>query len=263
MEISITPKFSGELIQPDSLRYENSTKENFSITRVSYLLTGFALQRPDGSWLELTNEVAWFDIERNRSSHHVASVPSGEYRALRFHIGPDEKLNHAEPAQFPADHPLNPNLNGLHWNWQGGYIFLALEGRWRNTEGALDGWSYHFARDPNRTRINIAVALDLTKTARLELDFDLATLLNAPRPLSFGKDGSSTHSRDGDPIATALAANLPGAFHVHRVSAMDGEASVVTKVKPLCLPEKFKPYRFQMSSTFPIPVIRYCRPVQR
>lgn len=265
LSVEITPKFSGEPIQLDSLRYENSAKESFSLTRVSYLLTGFALQRPDGLWLELTNEVAWFDLERGRSTHRIATIPAGEYRSIRFHLGPDEKLNHADPAPFSADHPLNPNLNGLHWNWQGGYIFLALEGRWRNPDGVLDGWSYHFARDPNRPRINIAVSLSLTNHTRLELDFDLATLLNAPRPLSFAKDGSSTHSRDGDPIAAALTVNLPGAFHIHRISS--GGASVLASQgesgaegsrgrsphQPLYLPEKFTPYRFAMSATFPIP----------
>src|ERR1041384_7937983 len=78
LEINITPKFSGEHIQPDSLRYETSAGETFSITRVSYLLSGFALQRADGSWLELTNQIAWLDAERSRSSLHVPSVRSGE-----------------------------------------------------------------------------------------------------------------------------------------------------------------------------------------
>ena len=253
LQIEITPKFSGEPIQPNSLRYQTSAGETFSITRVSYLVSGFALQRADGSWLELTNQVAWFDLEKNHSSHRVASVPPDNYRSLRFHIGLDEKLNHADVAQFPADHPLNPNLNGLHWSWQGGYIFLALEGMWRNAGSTLDGWAYHLARDTNRTRVNLAAPLDLTHDTKLELDFDLATLLNAPRPLAFGKDGSSTHSRDGDPIAAALVANLPGAFHVRRVSAMKAEAIAAASVKPLFLPEKFTPYRFQMSATFPIP----------
>ncbi len=253
LQIAITPKFSGEPVQPDSPRYETSAGETFSITRVSYLLSGFALQRPDGSWLELTNDVAWFDMEHGRSSFQVPSVPSGSYTSLRFAIGLDEKQNHSDPAQYSADHPLNPNLNSLHWDWEGGYIFLALEGRWRNPSGALDGWSYHFARDTNRTLITLAAPLNLTNDTRLELDFDIATLLNAPRPLSFEKDGSSTHSRAGDPIAAALAANLPGAFQIHRVIPMAPEAAVVANLKPLYLPEKFTPYRFQISITFPIP----------
>jgi len=253
LELSITPKLSGELIPSDSLRYKTSAGENFSITRISYLLSGFALQRADGSWLELTNEVAWFDMERSRSSQHIPSVPSDAYRAIRFHIGPDEKQNHSDPAQYAADHPLNPNLNGLHWDWQGGYIFLAIEGMWRNAAGALDGWSYHFARDTNRTVINLATPLDLTQDARIELDFDIATLLNAPRPLSFAKDGSSTHSRVGDPIAAALAANLPGAFHVRRITGIAASPVTPAQLKPLYLPEKFTPYPFQISATFPIP----------
>jgi cytochrome c peroxidase len=253
LDISVTPKMSGELVQPGSLRYHTSAKENFSIVRVSFLVSDLALQRPDGSWLELTNEVAWFDLERGRLSHRVASVPSGEYRSIRFHIGLDEKQNHSDPAKYSADHPLNPNLNGLHWDWQGGYIFLALEGLWRNASGVLDGWSYHFARDTNRTRINLAAQLTITNDLRLELDFDLATLLNAPRQISFGKDGSSTHSREGDPIAASLAANLPGAFHVTRVSSFSWEEIAARNVKPLYLPEKFTLHPFQMSSTFPIP----------
>jgi cytochrome c peroxidase len=253
LEIQLTPKFLGAPIQPDSLRYQTSAGETFSITRVSYLLHGFALQRADGSWLELTNDVAWLDLEKARSSIRLGSVPAAEYRSLRFHLGPGEKLNHADSAQFPADHPLNPNLNGLHWSWQGGFIFLALEGMWRNDGGTLDGWAYHLARDTNRTRVTLAAPLDLASDTRLELDFDIATLLNAPRPLSFRKDGSSTHSREGDPIAAALVANLPGAFHVSRIQKADAAHAATATVKPLYMPTKFTPYAFRMSATFPIP----------
>jgi cytochrome c peroxidase len=253
LQIDIAPKFSGDVIQPDSLRYQTSAREPFSITRISYLLSGFALQRSDGSWFELTNQIAWMDAERGRSSLRVGNIPAEAYRSLLFQIGLDEKDNHADIAKLPAEHPLNPNLNGLHWSWQGGYIFLALEGMWRNSAGALDGWSYHFARDTNRTRINLAVALDLTRDTKVELDFDLATLLRVPRPLSFAKDGSSTHSRDSDPIAAALAANLPGAFHVSRVGAVSPDVNLLAQRKPLYLPARFTPFRFQISSTFPIP----------
>jgi cytochrome c peroxidase len=282
LEFNITPKFSGEPLQADLFRYETSAREKFSVTRVSFLLSGIALQRADGSWLELTNEIAWFDLERERLSHHVASVPAGEYRSVRFTVGLDEKLNHANPAQFAADHPLNPNLNNLHWSWQGGYIFMALEGRWQERRpparldgdvlehavpeaGAPSGWSFHLARDTNAVCITLAAQLHLTNDTQLELDFDLATLLNAPRPLSFVRDGSSTHSRDGDPIAAALVVNLPGAFQVQRITA--GRASVLASrgepaadglrgrspQQPLYLPEKFTPYRFQMSAMFPVP----------
>ena len=86
------------------------------------------------------------------------------------------------------------------------------------------------------------------------LDFDLGVLLNAPRRLSLERDGNATHSRDGDPIAAALVANLPGAFRVARL--LDTASTTIqppAPVKPLYLPEKFTPYRFTMSGTFPVP----------
>jgi cytochrome c peroxidase len=253
LQIQITPKFSGENIQPASFRYQTSAGETFSITRISYLVSAFELQRNDGSWLEISNSVTWMDAEQSRDSIWLDKIPAGEFRAVRFLVGLNTNLNHDDPAKFSASHPLNPNLNGLHWSWQGGYIFLALEGLWRNSIGEMDGWAYHLARDTNAVRITLAAPLEVTNETKLELDFDLATVLNAPRPLSFGKDGSSTHSRDGDPISNALKKNLPGAFRVHRITSLTDAEIAVTHPKPLYLPAKFTPYEFKMSATFPIP----------
>jgi cytochrome c peroxidase len=261
LEIAITPKFSGENIQPASLRYHTSAGESFSFTRVSCLLSDFALQRTDGSWLEITNSAAWFDLEQNRDSLRLENIPAGEFRSVQFSVGLGTNLNHADVARFPAGHPLNPNLNGLHWSWQGGYIFLALEGLWRNAAGQFDGWSYHLARDTNCTRVTLAAPLEITNQTRLEIDFDLASLLNAPRPLSFAHDGSSTHSRDGDPIAAALVANLPGAFRVQRVKATNHEEIAVARPPPLYLPKTFTPYPFKTSATFPLPDLPHDNPL--
>jgi len=253
LQIQITPQVSGENLQPASFRYQTSAGETFSITRLSYLVSDFELQRDNGSWLELSNSVAWMDFEQNRDSVRMANVPPGEFRSLRFLVGLNPNLNHSDVAKFPALHPLNSNLNGLHWSWQGGYIFLALEGLWRNARGQLDGWAYHLARDTNAVRITLAAPLELTNETKVELDFDLATVLNAPRPLSFEQDGSSTHSRDGDPISAALFKNLTGAFRVHRICAMTDLEITEANPIPLYLPKKFTPYEFKLGATFPIP----------
>ena len=253
LEISLRPTFAGQSLALNEPRYENSAVEKLSVSRVSFLVSGFALERADGSWLEFTNDFAWFDVEKNHLSHSLASIPLGEYRSVRFFIGLDEFTNTNNPAQYAADHPLNPNFTSLHWNWQGGYIFLAVEGMWSSTTTAPTGFSLHFARSPNRTRINLNAALYLTNNATLHLDFDLATLFNAPRPLSFARDGTATHSRSNDPIAAKLAANLPGVFRVHKIETAALTTAQVAPVRPLYLPEKFTPFPFQMSAFFPIP----------
>jgi cytochrome c peroxidase len=253
LEVQITPKMSGENLQPASFRYLTSAGETFSVTRVSYLVSDFALQRNDGSWAVLTNSVGWLDYDQNRDTVRLDKMPAGEFRAVRFSVGLNPALNNASITNFPPSHPLNPDLNGLYWGWQGGYIFMALEGLWRNPAGELDGWAYHLARDTNCTRIILAAPMVITNETKLELDFDIATLLNAPRALSFVKDGSSTHSRDGDPISAALVANLPSAFRVHRVSSLSEADMVMEHPKPLYLPGKYTPYPFRMSAIFPMP----------
>ena len=253
LELAVRHRFGSDPLLLDSLRYQNAAGETLSFTRLSYLLSGFAIEREDGVWMEVADQYAWMDAAKRRTVVRLNGVPVGKYRALRFHIGPDATANAADPAKLSADHPLNPNLNGLHWSWQGGYIFLAVEGHYRNGAAELKGYAHHLARDPNRTRISLAAPLDLTHDTAVLLDFDLGTLLNAPRPLSFEKDGAATHSRDGDPVAAALVANLPGAFRVTQVLSAASAISRPSPVKPLYLPEKFTPYRFTMSGTFPVP----------
>ena len=253
LEIVVRHTFGDAPLLLDSLRYQNAAGETLSVTRLSYLLSGFAVEREDGVWVEIEDRHAWMDAAKQRTVVRFDDVPAGKYRALRFHIGPDAKANTGDPAKLAADHPLNPNLNGLHWSWQTGYIFLAVEGHYRVGAADLKGYAHHLARDPNRTRISLAAPLDLTHDGAVLLDFDLGTLLNAPRPLSFERDGAATHSRDGDPVAAALVANLPGAFRVTQVFSAAPAISKPAPMKPLYLPEKFTPYRFTMSATFPVP----------
>jgi cytochrome c peroxidase len=253
LEITIEPVFNGNPLRLDSMRYENAAHETLSVTRLSYLLSGFALEREDGQWTEFSNTTAWMDMAAHRNTVSLENVPQGKFRSLRFHIGPNAKDNAADVAKVPASHPLNPNLNGLHWSWQGGYIFMAVEGHYRSGSAEPKGYAHHLARDPNRTRISLSAPLDLTHDAGILLHFDLATLLNAPRPLSFENDGAATHSREGDPIAAALVANLPGAFRVQHIASTASVVRNVPSVTPIDLPEIFTPYRFTMNRTFPMP----------
>ncbi|HEY1662693.1 MAG TPA: MbnP family protein [Verrucomicrobiae bacterium] len=253
LQIQITPKVFGGDLQPASLRYQTSAGETFSVTRISYFVSDVALQRDDGSWLEFTNSVEWLDFERNRDSIRIDQVPPGEFRTVRFLVGLAPGMNHGNIANVPADSPLNPDINNLYWGWQTNYIFMALEGLWRNSSGELDGWAYHLARDTNSVRIVLAATMQITNETKLQLDFDLANVLNAPRPLSFVKDGSSTHSRDGDPVAAALIENLPSAFRVSRISALTDAEIAAANPKPLYLPERFTPYKFEISPVFPVP----------
>lgn len=253
VRVSIAHTFGGEPLQLDSLRYAAADGETISFTRVSYLLSGFALQTKAGAWIELPDNVAWIDLERRRTSFGLCEVPPGEYRAVRMSVGLDAAANHAAPEKFAPDHPLNPNLNGLHWNWRGGYVFLALEGRYRSAaQGPLDGFVYHLARDPNRTVVTIPASLAVVGRESLALEFDVATLLGGPDVLSFRRDGTSTHSRENDAIAGRLTTALPKAFRAVALTTVP-TASAAPALADLHLPAKYTPYRFTYNRSFPRP----------
>lgn len=253
LELVVQPTFRGEPLRIDALMYETSARETISVTRLSYLLSGFALETAEGKWTEFPDQYAWMDAANRRMQVELKDIPAGKYRAIRFDLGLDPETNKAKPEQWPAGHPLNPNLNGLHWSWQGGYIFLALEGHYQVGSNEVKGYALHLARDPNRVRINLTAPLDLNHDLEALVDFDIASLFNAPRVLSLEKEGASTHSRDGDPVSAALVSNLPGAFQVKQIVSKLPSISRPSEVRPLYLPEKYTPYRLVISNTFPIP----------
>lgn len=251
VEIELRHTVAGQPMKLDSLRYEKAANEVFSVSRLSYLISGIAFQRADGTWCETKLDAAWIDVGKRRTAFHIEGVPAGEFRAIRFSVGLDQALNHSDPAGYPAGHALNPAVNHLHWTWQGGYIFLALEGHYRSDKQRR-GFSLHFARGPNRTEINLPAKIVIAEAARISLDFDIAALLETPRPIAFARDGASTHSREQDALAAMLKTNLPGAFRVGSVSAPP-PIEPIAKRKPLFLPTEPKSYPFKMGSTFPMP----------
>lgn len=241
-----------EPLRLHSLRYMQ--EETYSVTRLSYLLSGFSIQRDTGEWVELGEQYAYIDEGKRRTRFFLKDVPEGSYKSIRFSLGVPKAINHSDPAQFSPEHPLNPNLNQLHWNWTGGYIFMALEGRYRTKDKALQGYVYHLANDNNLSTIQLPATFMMKKNTGITIGMDIAKLLGQPRPISFIKDGASTHSHAGDPIASALLANLQSTFSIQNISYPQDEVPRET-VTPLYLPEKYTPYRFTMSKRFPRPAL--------
>ena len=255
LDLAIQPVFRNEPLRLDSLRYDSPGSDTYSVTRLSFLLSTFGLRRPDGTWLDFPRSIAWMDAAARRSVWQLPDIPPGTYQALRFHIGPDAAANAADVAKIPAAHPLNPNLNGLHWSWQGGYIFMALEGLWRQGSGAVQGYSWHFANDENRTAITLPVDLTLREQGIVLTEFDLARLLQSPN--SPREAGNSTHSAPGDPIAAALRAALPAAFRIvsARETADPPPAPATARPAPIDLPVSYQPWPFTMNRRFPVPAL--------
>jgi cytochrome c peroxidase len=230
----------------------NATGQAFSITRLDFLLSDFELRRPDGIWVVLTNNYACVRGRERRTAFRV-DAPDGMYDAIRYRIGVAPSVNHVDPSVYPADHPLNPNVNGLHWDWAGGYIFFALEGLWDDNAGERHGFSFHVANDPQVMVVEHTASLTVPSIASLIIRLDVDRILDE---VALVPGQASTHSREGDALAGRLARAI-----VDATSATLGPIHQ-TAISPARLRKRGPilygtaagtPYRFTFPSSFPMP----------
>lgn len=256
LQIEFLPYLEKNPLVLDELSQTNAAGEAWSVTRLSYFVSGISLQRGDGEWHSVPDFCGWMDASSGRQSSLIKGIPSGFYKAMRFHIGLDPSQDQADPASHPPDHPLNPNLNGLHWSWQGGYIFLALEGKFKPAgQSATKGYAFHLARDAFRTAITVPCNLTIDETAALTIQWDVASMIKGAQPISFVADGASTHSKPSDPLALALQQNLTKAFHLHSQNGPITQPVAQPTPDKRDLPAVVTPLQLLHSDRFPLPAL--------
>ncbi len=214
----------------------NVAGQRLRLTRLSALVSQMTLQREDGGAVELPGQYGYMDAAAGKLSVILSGVPAGRYRSVAFELGLPPEINHSGPAAWPAAHALNPLVNRLHWGWQGGYIFLALEGRWQDArdigaapdlrtsatsgidaprgELALpeSGFVYHIATDRHRMSCRFLADFSVGGNTTVDLAFDLARVIGK-RALVRGGAVESTHSGESDALATEIASATSRAIY--------------------------------------------------
>lgn len=110
--------------------YFNSHDEAYKVTWLTYYVSNIKLKKSDGNIYEdpvnSDGSAGYYLVdESDGESQEVTleNVPEGDYVEVTFTIGVDAS-HMDQSAQTGAFDPAN----GLFWNWDSGYIFLALEG---------------------------------------------------------------------------------------------------------------------------------------
>jgi cytochrome c peroxidase len=217
-----------------------ATGEPIGVSRLDWLVSGLALQRADGSWMEGREWFGALSAAEGRLQVEADGTSAEEFRALRFRVGVDPATDAANPAQWPAGHALNPEVNHLHWGWQGGYVFLALEGR-RGTEGV----SYHLAREEEPMIVELPVQFRGGGPVTIAISLDVAPLLAA----AAGGE-NSTHSRTGDGLAVRMKKSVRQAFRATGVSYDLWQPAGLAK-EAAALPAGTRAQRLAITSRFP------------
>lgn len=211
LTFQIAPELNGRPLTLNSTDSTNAVGQTISISRFDWLMSEFRLRQRNGKWLDGGDHVAFQSIGKGLTNFSLPAPPPGQYDRLSFRIGLNPQFNAADPTDFGPEHALNPILNGLHWSWQGGYVFLAIEGRWRDEKGS-GSFSYHLGNDHMEMRIDLPLELTLPTSDTLQITVNVDELLGGKPALRIGRDTTATHGRMGDPLAELLQTNTGKAF---------------------------------------------------
>jgi cytochrome c peroxidase len=255
LEVRIVPRFDGAPLKFDSLVNATAAGQKTSVSRLDFFLSELSVLNDTGSWIPLSERVAYIGVQQHRTAFQAGRLAEGHYKKLRFDVGLQPKVNHSDPAAYRAGHPLNPNVNGLHWGWMGGYVFLALEGHWLSDDGLPRGYSFHLATDRQLMHVEVPLDVALQSDGTLELELDLAKIFSAPNQVALNTQLASTHSRTNDVLAGQLRENIEHAFKC--LGLVPGAVAQVNEQKRSRreIAPGAHAWRFTMSSAFPRPAL--------
>jgi cytochrome c peroxidase len=152
-------------------------------------------------------------------------------------------------------------VNGLHWGWQGGYVFLALEGDWRiEEESVIRGYSFHIANDPQRMSVELPLKATLDGDQVLRLALDAGDIFDGCHRIELTEMLNSTHGRTNDTLVGQLRENIERAFRVE--GFVPGRPRALNASVPRALiSSNAVPYPFTMSRFFPRPALPLDNPL--
>lgn len=204
--------------------------EEVYINRLEYYMSMFTLVHDGGQ--ETAIEGSYVLADGFEDEIHPLGQVEGvqNVEGLKFFVGVDPDNNAgADPTLWPADHPLYPQVPSMHWGWDFGYRFIALEGG--AGANGLVVHEVHALGDDNHFPGETEVAAAI-ENGMLILDVE-ADVLGFYQQLAVGS-GVINHGFQGE--ATLVCNNLadhvfrpPGAAHVE--SAQHGLGFALVPVK--------------------------------
>lgn len=180
-----------------------------------FYVSSIKLMEMDGSELSSFPD-KYLLVKPGEGMYMIGESKNAHAHMMTFDIGVDEATNNQTEVDFaswPADHPLSAQIPNMHWNWNSGYIFLKMEGKYdSDNDGTPDAnFLAHTGTNNLRTEISLPIQKNLDEAmSHIMLDFDVAKLLDG---IDLTTD-NVTHTMDNMPLAVKVMSNLPGAFSV-------------------------------------------------
>ncbi len=142
IKIIIEHTVENEPLVTNQLIYQNAAGNEYLITEIQWFISDLRLIKSNGEALYIPyNEGVFYidtDLIETRTIKPLWEIPAGDYKGLAFTFGFDEENNRSN--RF-----VNPPESFMFWPEYlgGGYHYMKLNGKWKNTAGILDNFNFH------------------------------------------------------------------------------------------------------------------------
>lgn len=200
-------KIGNENLLLNDLEYLFNNEDTVIIDQFKFILSNLSLDGSD-SWKD---EEGYYLVKANdgTSSFQLSlSVKPGNYDKLSFFIGMDSAMNY-KPESFP----ILFQQEGMYWDWNTGYKFLLLEGRYFSSDLSTPNNSIGFLThigDMNNLRVpefEIEGGLEMKsqETKTLRFNVNIEEMYNNPNLIRLNE--VNNRNVMGGPIANLVSKN--------------------------------------------------------
>ncbi len=249
---TVTLSFSNEIggerivISEDGVTqypYTNSVQQTFNIVKFRYYISKVKLIRSNGVAFEVPVSVGpraediegIFLIDEKAGpipTIDLADVPIDTYTSIEFLVGVDS----TGVEEGAAGGILDPaSDDGWFWNWNAGYVALAIEGQSPSATGDESartlrpgnpaGFGFHvggwkevpgsaFVYNNQQVSLTFDQPLDLNEPTQVNLTFDIINLLST---IDFTENSALHKPIDG----SIVAEKIPGSFEISSVNVIE------------------------------------------
>ncbi len=173
----------------------------------------------DDQMVEIASPAEYMLISPDETTYAMGTLsPNTHVHMMNLMMGVDTSANSGDPAGYSSDHALAYQTPSMHWNWNSGYIFIAIEGHVdiddNGTYDTGEDFVMHVGMNSfSRTISGLMVHFNTVEgqTHNIELDIDWAELVAG---IDLSTD-NSTHTMDNMSLAGSVADNAVNAITVH------------------------------------------------
>lgn len=175
---------------------QNNLNQDFEINRLEYYISKIELTHDGGTVTPMQDVYVLVNGSTptmvDLGDHNITDLEK-----VSFYIGVDAPNNNADPALWPASHPLAPKSPSMHWGWASGYRFIAIEGKSGRDLGQV--WELHGLGNGNYGKAEVTMNASASNGALpIYLDGDYTRILEDIQIVSgVISHGETDEARDG------------------------------------------------------------------